>query len=328
MIFAGLVGSAGGGLTPLVFAAREGDIESARALLDGGADVNQQTQYGWTPLLTAVNNRNYELAKLLIERGADVNKQNNGAWTPLYLAADNRNIEGGDYPVPKADMDHLALIQLLLEKGANPNLRIKDNTLTRTIFTMQWFLEDGATPFIRAAQSGDTTLMKLLLEYDADPTIKTTFGDTALTAAGGIGWVPGVTYERSPDENVEAIRMLLDLGLDPNAANSDGRTALMGAAMKGRNAAVQLLVDRGADLAQKDRGSRDTDKATSSAAGHRWQAIDYADGLVRVGVQSAVEYPETSKLIRKLMEERGMPTPPIGRTILSVCVVSLCSGSF
>ena len=328
VIFAGLVGSAGGGLTPLVFAAREGDIESARALLDGGADVNQQTQYGWTPLLTAVNNRNYELAKLLIERGADVNKQNNGAWTPLYLAADNRNIEGGDYPVPKADMDHLALIQLLLEKGANPNLRIKDNTLTRTIFTMQWFLEDGATPFIRAAQSGDTTLMKVLLEYDADPTIKTTFGDTALTAAGGIGWVPGVTYERSPDENVEAIRMLLDLGLDPNAANSDGRTALMGAAMKGRNAAVQLLVDRGADLAQKDRGSRDTDKATSSAAGHRWQAIDYADGLVRVGVQSAVEYPETSKLIRKLMEERGMPTPPIGRTILSVCVVSLCSGSF
>jgi ankyrin repeat protein len=192
---------------------------------------------------------------------------------------------------------------------------------------MQWFQENGATPFIRASQSSDTVLMKLLLKYGADPQIKTAFGDTALTAAGGIGWVPGVTYERSADENVEALRLLLDLGLDPNAANNDGRTALMGAAMKGRNAVVQLLVDRGADIAQRDNGSRDTDKATSSAAGHRWQAIDYADGLVRVGVQSAVEYPDTSKLIRKLMEERGIPTPPIGRTILSVCVVSICSGS-
>ena len=325
VVVAGLVGGGGGGLTPLIFAAREGDIESARALLDAGANVNQPSEYGWTPLLTAVNNRNYQLARLLIERGADVNLANKGGWTPLYLATDNRNIEGGDYPVPKPDMDHLELMRLLLEKGANPNARIKDNTLTRTIFTMQWFLEDGATPFIRASQSSDTELMKLLLEYGADPKIKTNFGDTALTAAGGIGWVPGVTYERSAKENVEAIRMLLDLGVEPNAANNDGRTALMGAAMKGRNDAVLLLVERGADLAQTDRGSRDTDKATSAAAGHRWQAIDYADGLVRVGVQSAVEYPETSALIRKLMEERGMPTPPKERNILSVCVVALCA---
>ena len=289
--------------------------------------MNQQSEYNWTPLLTAVNNRNYQLAKLLIERGADVNLANKGLWTPLYLATDNRNIEGGDYPVPKADMDHLEFIRLLLEKGANPNARIKDNTLTRTIFTMQWFLEDGSTPFIRASQSGDTALMKLLLEFKADPKIATNFGDTALTAAGGIGWVPGVTYERSAKENVEAIRLLLDLGLDPNGANNDGRTALMGAAMKGRNEAVELLVSRGANLAQRDHGSRDTDKATSSAAGHRWQAIDYADGLVRVGVQSAVEYPETSALIRKLMEDRGIPAPPKGRNILSVCVVLLCAGS-
>ena len=327
VVVAGLVGGGGGGLTPLIFAAREGDIESAKALLDGGARVNQQSEYGWTPLLTAVNNRNYQLATLLIERGADVNLANKGLWTPLYLATDNRNIEGGDYPVPRADMDHLEFIRLLLEKGANPNARIKDNTLTRTIFTMQWFLEDGSTPFIRAAHSSDTALLKLLLEHKADPKIATNFGDTALTAAGGIGWVPGVTYERSAKENVEAIRMLLDLGLDPNGANQDGRTALMGAAMKGRNDAVQLLVQRGADLAQRDRGSRDTDKATSAAAGYRWQAIDYADGLVRVGVQSAVEYPETSALIRRLMEERGMPTPPKDRNILSVCVVLLCAGS-
>ena len=93
---------------------------------------------------------------------------------------------------------------------------------------MQWFLEDGSTQRIRATQSGDAVLMKLLLDYKVDPKIATNFGDTALTAAGGIGWVPGVTYERSVKENVEAIRMLLDLGLDPNAANNDGRTSLMG----------------------------------------------------------------------------------------------------
>jgi hypothetical protein len=101
-----------------------------------------------------------------------------GRWTPLYLATDNRNIEGGDYPVPKPDLDHLEIIRRCWQHGANPNARVHDNTLTRTIFTMQWFFEDGATPFVRAAQSSDTELMKLLLEYKADPFIKTANGDT------------------------------------------------------------------------------------------------------------------------------------------------------
>ena len=107
--------------------------------------------------------------------------------------------------------------------------------------------------------------------------------------------------------------MLLDLGLDPNAANNDGRTPLMGAALKGRNEVVQLLVDRGARLETRDKGSRDTDTVVSALAGHTWQAVDYADGLVRVGVQSAVPRPETAALIRKLMTERGLPVPPPNR---------------
>ena len=163
VVVAGLVGSGGGGLTALVFAARDGNLESANLLLEAGADVNQVTEYGWSPLLTATNNRHYKLAQSLIEWGADVNLTNKGKWTPLYLATDNRNIEGGDYPVPKPDMDHLEFIKILLDHGADPNLRAKDNTLSRTIFTMQWFLESGATPFVRAAQSSDTELMKLLL---------------------------------------------------------------------------------------------------------------------------------------------------------------------
>jgi len=324
VIIAGLVGTGGGGLTALTLAAREGDIESAKLLLDKGANVNQVTEYGWSALLTATNNRHYKLAEYLIERGADVNLANKGNWTPLYLATDNRNIEGGDFPVPKPDLDNLEYIKFLLDHGANPNARAKDNTLTRTIFTMQWFLESGATPFVRAAQSSDLDLLKLLLQHGADPMIKTDFADTALTAAAGIGWVEGVTYEHSAQANIETVKFLLELGLDPNAANQDGRTALMGAAMKGRNAVVQMLVDRGARLDQRDKGSRDTDTVVSVNAGHTWQAVDYADGLVRVGVQSAIARPETGALIRKLMADRGMPFPPINRTVYSVCVVELC----
>jgi uncharacterized protein len=324
VILAGLVGTGGGGLTALVFAAREGDLESAKALLDAGANVNQTTEYGWTPLLTSTNNRHYKLAQYLIEHGANPNIANKGGWTPLYLATDNRNIEGGDYPVPKPDMDHLQYIKFLLDHDADPNARAKDNTLTRTIFTMQWFYEAGATPFIRAAQSSDTALMQLLLDYGADPFMVTDNGDSALTACGGIGWVEGVTYERSAKENFEAMKMLVDLGLDPNWANREGRTALMGAALKGRNDVVTMLVARGAKLDTRDGGSRDTDTNVSAISGHTWQALDYADGLVRVGVQSAVQRPDTAALLRKMMTERGMPVPPPNRVIESICVVEMC----
>jgi ankyrin repeat protein len=324
LVVAGLVGRGGGGLTALVFAAREGDLESTKLLVAAGADVNQTTEYGWTPLLVATNNRHYGIAKWLVENGANVDSANKGAWTPLYLATDNRNIEGGDFPVPKPDMDHLDFIKILLDHGANPNLRVKDDTLTRTIFTMQWFFESGATPFVRAAQSGDVELMQLLMKHGADPKIATDFGDTALSAAAGIGWVEGVTYEHSVKENLDSVKLALDLGLDPNSANRDGRTPLMGAALKGRNDVVQTLVDHGARLDTRDRGSRDTDTSVSTNAGHTWQALDYADGLVRVGVQSAVNRPETAALLRKLMTERGLPVPPVNRVVDSICIVELC----
>jgi hypothetical protein len=167
--------------------------------------------------------------------------------------------------------------------------------------------------------------MKLLLSYGADPKAVTKNGDNALTAAGGIGWVEGVTYEWSKEENVAAIRLLLDLGIDPNYANLEGRTALMGAAFKGRNDAIRLLVERGADLNKRDKGSRDTTNADSELAGHTWRAVDYSDGLVRVGVQSATAYPETGEYIRKLMADRGMEYPPLNRKLDSICVVEICA---
>ena len=309
----------GGGITPLVFATRQNCMECVKELLDAGADVNQVTHYGWTPLLTATQNRHYKIGAYLLEHGANPNLKNNGGWSPLYLATDNRDIESGDYPVRKPDMDHLEFIKLLLAKNADVNVRVcgtqstptncvGDSTETRTNFTMQWLNEDGATPFLRAAQSSDLELMKLLLAKGADPKIPTQRNVTALAVASGIAWVEGVTYETSREENLETVKMLLDLGIDPNIRDEDGRTALHGAAHKGRNEIVQLLVDRGGDLAAHDNGSRDT--VNGAMKGMTWVPLHYSQGLVRVGVQSAIAHPETAALIKKLMTDKGLPIPP------------------
>jgi hypothetical protein len=140
--------------------------------------------------------------------------------------------------------------------------------------------------------------------------------------AAGIGWVEGVTSEISEKENLEAVKLCLDLGIDVNAADGDGRTALHGAAHKGRNTVVKLLVDHGARLEAKDKGSRDT--INGELLGYSWQPIDYADGLVRVGVQSALAHPETAALLRKLMVERGLAVPPQNRTLESICITDAC----
>ncbi len=313
----------GGGLTPLVYAVRSDDLDSVKALLAAGAEVNQVTGYGWSPLLVATQNRYYKLGAYLLEHGADVNLANKGGWTPLYLATDNRNIEGGDYPVRKGDMDHLDFIKLLLDKGANVNARMKDSTETRTVFTNQWLDENGATAFLRASQSGDIVLMKLLLAHGADPKIDTTLHVSALQVAAGIGWVEGITYEWSPASTLEAVKMLLDLGLDANAQADTGRTALHGAAHKGRPDVVQVLVDHGAKLDIRDYGNTDN-RGSKELAVHTWLPVDYADGLVRVGVQSAIPHPETGLLIRKLMTAAGLKAPPMGRTLESICVTDAC----
>jgi ankyrin repeat protein len=312
----------GGQLTPLVYAARANDIDSVKALLDAGADINQTTGYGWSPLLVATQNRYYKMGAYLLEHGADVNLANKGGWTPLYLATDNRNIESGDYPVRKPDMDHLDYIKLLIDKGANVNARMKDSTETRTVFTNQWLDENGATAFLRASQSGDIVLMKLLLAHGADPKIETMLHVTALQVAAGIGWVEGITYEWSPESTLEAVKMLIDLGLDANAQADTGRTALHGAAHKGRSDVVQVLVDHGAKLDVRDYGN--TDNRGGKLAVHTWEPVDYADGLVRVGVQSAIPHPDTGLLLRKLMAAAGLPAPPMGRTLESICITDAC----
>jgi ankyrin repeat protein len=314
--------SDGGQLTPLVYAVRADDLDSVKALLAAGADVNQTTGYGWSPLLVATQNRYYLLGKYLLEHGANPNLANKGDWVPLYLATDNRNIESGDYPVRKGDMDHLDFIKLLIDRGANVNARVKDSTETRTVFTNQWLDENGATAFLRASQSGDIELMKLLLSKGADPKINTMLNVSPLHVAAGIGWVEGITYEWSPKATFDAVKMLIDLGLDVNLQADTGRTALHGAAHKGRADVIQILADHGAKLDVRDYGN--TDNRGGKLAVHTWQPVDYADGLVRVGVQSAIPHPEAGALLRKLLTAQGLPAPPMGRTLESICITEAC----
>lgn len=317
----------GGEITPLVYATRSGSIDAARVLLEAGADVNQTSRYGWSPLLAATQNRHYQMAKFLIDNGADVNLANKGGWTPLYLATDNRNLEGGDYPTPEPDMDDIEFITLLLDKGADPNARITESTETRTVFTNQWLDEDGATAFLRASQSGDLELMKLLIERGADPHINTKLDISPLAVAAGIGWVEGVTSEHSVAETVEAVKYLLELGIDPNLQAKTGRVALHGAAHKGATEVVKVLVAAGARLDVRDFGNTDN-RGSPELAAHTWLPIDYADGLVRVGVQSAIPHPETAAVLRQFMLDAGVEAPPEGRTLESICIVEVCSADY
>lgn len=317
----------GGELTALVYAARTGSIDAARVLLEAGADVNQTSRYAWSPLLAATQNRNYQMGKFLIENGADVNLANKGGWTPLYLATDNRNLEGGDYPTPKPDMDDLEYIKLLLDSGAEPNARMIESTETRTVFTNQWLDEEGATAFLRASQSGDLPLMQLLLEHGADPHINTALGVTPLAVAAGIGWVEGVTSEWSEEQTLAAVKLLLELGIDPNQQADTGRVALHGAAHKGATEVVRLLVAAGAHTDVRDFGNTDN-RGSPELAAHTWLPIDYADGLVRVGVQSAIPHPETAAVLRQLMHDAGVEAPPEGRTLESICIVEVCSANY
>ena len=290
-----------GGMTALLFAVREGSLDCVTALVKAGANVNQASADGSSPLLVAEQNGFYEIGRYLVDHGADVNLANSKGWTPLYLAVKNRNQETTAIPGPNTD-GVFDFIKALLDRGANPNLRIAADTEIHQGMTAAWLKEAGATPLLRAALCGDLPVVRLLLEHKADPKIPTFDHTTPLMVASGVGWADGMLREYSEDQTFEVVKLLIGLGADVNAANDHGITALHGAGFKGANKVVQLLVDHGAKLDALDKGE-DYGFGVSTV---RMTPLNWAEG-VPIGMSSPIYHTETVALMARLMKERGIP---------------------
>ncbi|HEY3515727.1 MAG TPA: ankyrin repeat domain-containing protein [Gammaproteobacteria bacterium] len=283
-----------GGMTALLFASRQGKLDAARALLDGGADIDQAGADTTSALLIAVVNGHYDLATLLIERGANPNIADANGRTPLYAAIDLRNVQWSQAPAPELPQSaHLALITMLLDAGADPSIKMTGQFGHRGSFDMRWTDLKGGTAFSRAAWNGDIEVMRLLLARGADPKVVTEKGETALLLLAGAGWPLGQGYIRSEDEVTAALDLLVEeLGMDVNAATTEGITPLICAVFKGDNFVVQYLVDHGARLDVKDAKGR--------------SVITWAQGIAANEGQPPRPQPETEKLVRELMAKQGI----------------------
>jgi len=297
-----------GGVTALLLAARQGNLDAVKVLAEKGADLNKPAGDGSTAMVVAIQNGHYDVARYLVEKGADINKANEKGWTPLYLSVKHRNLETGTIPVPNQEQA-TDFIKLLLDRNVDVNARITFNTEIRNGQRATWFEEDGATAFIRAALCGDIEVMRMLLAKGADPTIKTTDGTTALMAASGVGFTEGFIQYRSQEDSIEAVKLLLELGADVNAQNEGGLTALHGASHRAALDEITLLVDHGADLTVE---SKPAAKFGNTASG--LLPLDWALG-VPVGVQSAIYHADAVELLSKMMKDRGIPVPQRTRTV-------------
>jgi ankyrin repeat protein len=296
-----------GGLTPLIFAVREGSFDSIKALVDAKADVNQTSGDGSGPLLVAVLNGRYDIARYLINKGANVSLSNQKGWTPLYLAVKHRSNETGTVPVPPNADQAMNFIKLILDLGAEVNTKLAYETEVHVASHVFWLKEEGATPFFRAAYGGDAEVMNLLLSQGANPETATKDHTTPLMALAGVGYTQGLSHHRSHQEDMDALNLLLGLGADVNAANDQGMTPLMGAAQRGANEEIRVLVEHGANLDARDKGSYCGD-ARRTCAGPGMLALNYAMG-VAVTVEAPVNRPDTVALIKALMKERGIVIP-------------------
>src|SRR4051812_17273120 len=297
-----------GGGTPLILAARQGNLDAVKVLAENGADLNKPAGDGSTAMVVAIQNGHYDVARYLVEKGADINKPNEKGWTPLYLSVKHRNLETGTIPVPNQEQA-TDFIKLLLDRNVDVNARISFNTEIRNGQRATWFEEDGATAFIRAALCGDIEVMRMLLAKGADPNIKTTDGTTALMAAAGVGFTEGFIQYRSQEDSIEAVKLLLELGADVNTRNEGGLTALHGAAHRAALEGIKLLVEHGADLTAR---SKPASQIGNTASG--LLPLDWALG-VPVGVQSAIYHADAVELLSKMMKDRGIPVPQRTRTV-------------
>jgi ankyrin repeat protein len=287
-----------GGMTPLLYAARDGHVAVARRLIEAGADLELGDANGIRPLLTSLLNNNLEVARLLLSKGANVNADDFWGRTPLWAAVEYRNLDMNnndqdsptDNGVDRAPI--LVMIKELIDAGANVNARTRELAPVRrwlySLNEVSWVDFTGQTPFLRAALSADTATMRLLVQHGADPNLPTLAGTTPLMAAAGVNWVVAQTYTESVQARLDAVTLCLELGADVNATNSMGLTALLGAVNRGSNDIIELLVRRGARLDIRDKEGR--------------TPLRWAEGVFLAAV-GAERKPATIELLERLIAE-------------------------
>jgi ankyrin repeat protein len=270
-----------GGWTALMFAARQNAMDAAAMLADLKADLNATDPDGTSALHVAILNVHYDLASMLLRKGADPNVPDNSGMTALYAAVDMRSPAGMmTRPNPKltAEIDAAEMVKILLANRANPNARLNKPIIGRhNNLIGDTSLGEGATPLMRAAKTNDLVVMRLLLEGGADPTL--TLKDRTTTAM--------------VSTSLEAIKLLVERGVDVNAFNTNGQTILHNAAARGANPIIQFAVEKGARLDKKDKQGRTPLDIANGAGGGR-------GGRGGGGGNQA-----TAELIRKLMATNG-----------------------
>jgi ankyrin repeat protein len=235
------------------------------------------------------------VARYLVTVGADVRKADAYGRTPLWAAVEIRNLDvrSGATENGVDREGALQLITMLLDKGADANARVKEFPPQRRYMlplgSLEWVDFTGQTAFIRAAQSADVPVMRLLLEKGADPNITTFNGTSALMAAAGVNWVAGQTFSESPARWLEAVQLCLELGGDVNAVNAMGLGAVHGAANRGSDDIIELLAKHDAKIDVPDKEGR--------------TPFAWAEGVF-LATNSPVAKPSTMALLKRLSSER------------------------
>lgn len=298
-----------GGLTPLIYATREGCLDCVSYLAERGAKLNMADPEGVTPLITAIANFHFDVARVLIEAGANPDKWDWWGRSPLYLAADVNTIpRGGRADAPSTDeTTSLDIIEMLLKRGANPNTQLKLLPPFRNVGAdrgVDGLLTTGASPLLRAAKALDAPAVKLMMDYGGNPNLPTARGITPTMAAAGMGSVDADTRGRydTPDtaqRSIDTLRILLDKGGELMGRDPRGQTPLHAAAFWGWNDTVKFLVERGADPNAKDaRGLVPIDNAMGRNGGN-------SRGGARIDVHK-----DTAELLEKLGATPVVPPPP------------------
>ncbi len=278
-----------GGFTALHYAARDGFMAAAVALVDAGLDVNVPTAGDRsTPMTVALINGQYDLALTLLARGADPNLANEDGVTPLFATLNNEWALRTWYPQPTAGSQqrasYLQVLETLLKAGADPNRRTSSHIWYAAYNTGRMGVDfTGATAFWRAAYALDVDAMRLLARHGADPAIPSmTYGATkrtsdqsglqtvppggphvpALHAASGVGYGTSRVAQQHrhvPEGWLAAAKYFIEeLGVDVNTRDADGFTALHHAAARGDNETIKYLISRGADVMAVNRAGQTT----------------------------------------------------------------------